>query len=279
MTRQELNYWGRSQLSECSPSAAVDARYLLCHVLGVDQTALFREPDTLVADKVVATYKSLIKRRQAGEPVAYLLGEKDFYDATFMVTADTLIPRPETEGLVDAALAHFPAKQSALVADLGTGSGIVGLTLARLRPKIDVLCTDQSHAALQVAQQNATRQQLDNVQFKQADWLTGITTQFDVIVSNPPYVAHDDAHLKSGDLRFEPVSALVAANQGLADIGRIIEQAATRLNAGGYLLFEHGYDQADEVRDLLREAGFVQVTSRRDLAGHERVTEGMWPTA
>ncbi len=215
-----------------------------------------------------------MERRAAGEPIAYLTGNCEFYGLEFRVTPAVLIPRPETELLVDLALERLPVEGRARVLDLGTGSGCIAVSLGRQRPRMEVWAADAVPAALEVARDNALRLGA-TVRFVRSDWLADLAGErFDLILSNPPYVAAGDPHLSRGDLRFEPASALVAGEDGLNDIRRIVAAAPAHLAPGGWLLFEHGYDQAQRCRALLTAAGFGQVTSWRDLAGIERVSGG-----
>lgn len=215
-----------------------------------------------------------MERRAAGEPIAYLTGACEFYGLEFRVTPSVLIPRPETELLVDLVLERLPGAGRARVLDLGTGSGCIAVTLAHLRPRLEVWAADASPAALEVARDNARR--LDaTVRLLRSDWLAALAGErFDLILANPPYVAAGDPHLSQGDLRFEPASALVAGEDGLNDIRRIVAAAPAHLVPGGWLLFEHGYDQGQRCRTLLAQAGFARVASWRDLAGIERVSGG-----
>jgi len=255
-----------------------DARHLLLHALDQPTHArawlLAHDADELNAD-AHTRLQSLAARRLAGEPVAYLLGHKEFFGFTLQVTPDVLVPRPDTETLVDWALEVLSPTPTARVVDLGTGSGAIALALKATQPSLQVEAVDYSHAALAVAQANAQRLGLA-VTFRQGSWLSGTQGQFQAIVSNPPYIRENDEHLPA--LRFEPHQALTAGDDGLDDIRTIIQQARARLQPGGWLLLEHGYDQADEVRALLEAAGFVQVQSRQDLADIERCSGGQWPT-
>jgi len=261
----------RSRLSD-SPSAALDAELLLCHVLGKPRSYLFTWPEHLLSMAHQADFASLLDRRVAGEPVAHLIGEREFYGHLFRVTADTLIPRPDTEALVEKALSlDVPAE--ARVVDLGTGTGAIGVSLALARPGWHVTLVDLSEAALQVAADNAHRLGAA-VTCLQGSWLSPCPGPFDLIISNPPYIEESDHHLDEGDVRFEPRSALVAPNKGLADLAAITQQAAGKLVAGGWLLLEHGFEQGEAVRALLTQAGFVQVSTERDLGGNDRVTFG-----
>ncbi|MDR3368005.1 MAG: peptide chain release factor N(5)-glutamine methyltransferase [Rhodoferax sp.] len=262
----------------------LDAQLLLLHVLSIPITQrgwlLAHDTDLLPAASA-DRLQALAQRRLAGEPLAYLTGSKAFYGLDLRVTPDVLVPRPDTETLVDWALEVLPttAIATARVLDLGTGSGAIALALKASRPTLDVWATDLSPAALAVAQANAQRLQLE-VCFNQGPWLDALpagTSPFDGIVSNPPYIADHDPHLAA--LRYEPDQALTSGSDGLDDIRRIITTAPVHLKPGGWLLLEHGYDQAEAVRDLLEQNGFTHVQSRRDLAGIERCSGGQKPSA
>ena len=254
--------------------ARIDAQMLLLHVLGRAASdrawLLVHDGDAMAAD-ALARFNALAARRAAGEPVAYLTGTKEFYGLPLQVDSRVLDPRPDTETLVDWALELAPP--AARIADLGTGSGAIALALQHALPGAGVLAVDASADALAVARANAERLGLP-VRFVQADWLRGIEETFDLIVSNPPYIPAHDEHLKA--LTHEPLSALASGADGLDDIRAITAQAPTCLAPGGWLLLEHGWDQADAVQALLRAAGFSRVQSRLDLAGMARCTGGMW---
>jgi release factor glutamine methyltransferase len=255
-----------------SPCAALDAQVLLCHVLEQSRTWLFTWPERELTRAQQAEFEALLARREQGEPVAHLIGEREFFGRRFSVTADTLIPRPDTETLVEQVLAlALPA--NARVVDLGTGTGAIGITLALEQPAWQVTLVDNSAAALQVAAANA-RQLGATVRCLQGSWLTPCDGFFDLVVSNPPYIEDGDVHLAQGDVRFEPRSALVAGDQGLADLITIAQQAAGKLVAGGWLLLEHGFEQGDAVRALLADIGFEDVRTEQDLGGNDRVTLG-----
>ena len=256
-----------------------EAEQLLAHALGRDRAWLFAHAiDELEAGQVAA-FEALLARRIAGEPVAYLTGRRSFWTLELEVNADTLIPRPETELLVELALARLPDAEKINVADLGTGSGAIALSLAQERPRAWVIATDASAGALAVAKRNALAHGIGNVEFRQGSWFAPLSGErFDLIASNPPYIAVDDPHLQQGDLRFEPATALSSGSDGLEDIRDIVAHAGEHLVAGGWLLLEHGYDQAEAVHALLVAHGFVQVQSRNDLAGIARCTGGQWPT-
>lgn len=257
----------------------IDARLLLLHVLQRDHAWLISHRDDSADSAHAAAFRQLQARRLAGEPVAYLLGEREFYSRMFRITPDVLIPRPETELLVELALAHAPQSGTVRALDLGTGSGIVALTLALEQPAWQVDAVDCSPAALTVASDNAQRLGAANVRLRHSDWYGSLASdeRFHLIVSNPPYIHASDPHLAQGDLRFEPAGALTDHADGLSCIRAIIDGARRHLLPQGWLLFEHGYDQATECRRLLAQAGFGQVASVSDLAGIERVTLGRLP--
>ena len=260
-----------AELMQASGIAAVDARVLLRVVLGVDGAHLIAHGNDAIAAQLETKFREFAARRAAGEPVAYIIGEREFYGHTFKVTPAVLIPRPETELLVELAVERMPER----VLDLGTGSGCVAISIALALPQTRVMAIDQSDSALAVARENAARLAANNVEFRQGSWyVPAAGERYDAIVSNPPYVAAGDPHLAQGDLRFEPQAALVAGGDGLADIRAIIEGARAHLARGGRLLFEHGYDQAARCRELLMQAGFSDVQSWRDLASIERVSGG-----
>ena len=256
----------------------IDGQVLLAHALQRDRAWLVAHGDDVLAREQAETFFALAKRRRDGEPVAYLTGLREFWGLALAVTRDVLIPRPETETLIELALAWLPRDRPVRVLDLGTGSGAIALAIASERPHAHVVATDGSLAALAVARGNAQRTALSNVEFVQADWYDGVPgSSFDMIVSNPPYVAMGDPHLTEGDLRFEPGGALVSGVDGLAALRTIVMGGRARLAAGGALIVEHGFTQSAEVRDLLRDAGFAQITVRRDLAGIARVAAGKCP--
>jgi release factor glutamine methyltransferase len=256
--------------------SGIEAQLLLQHVLNVNRAWLIaHENDALEANNHAA-FEALLKRRLNGEPIAYILGYREFYGLKLQVTPDTLIPRPDTETLVEAALAKTPQNQPCKILDLGTGTGAIALAIAKHRPQALVTAVDASDAALKISQENAQNLKITNVQFLLSDWFGALQNQtFDVIVSNPPYIAQNDAHLTQGDLRFEPASALASGTDGLDDIRQIIAHAPQHLNPHGYLLLEHGYDQAIPVAALLKQAGFSKIETIKDLGGNNRVTLGM----
>lgn len=262
-------------LAPVSDSARRDAEVLLCHVLGESLSYLRTWPERELSGIQQTAFDELVRKRQRGEPVAYLTGEREFWSMPFLVTNDTLIPRPETELLVEQVLSRLPAERAQHIADLGTGSGVIALVLAKERPHWQLLATDASFAALRIAEKNARRLKLDNVRFEYGSWYAPLSgRRFDAIVSNPPYVADRDPHLSQGDVRFEPNSALVSGSDGLDDIRQIVSGAPAHLHTAGWLLLEHGFDQGEAVATLLRQQGFIDVETLHDLAGQPRVTVG-----
>lgn len=254
-----------------------EARLLLQHCLAASHAQLAAHPQRRPDAESAARFRQWVERRIAGEPVAYIVGRREFYGLDFQVGPAVLIPRPETELLVDLALERLRGRSRPRVLDLGTGSGCVAVALARDRPDADVWATDASLAALALARANA-RDLGVRLRLVESDWFAQLAGQrFDLIVSNPPYVCADDSHLQQGDLRFEPMTALASGGDGLDAIRRIVSQAPCHLAAHGALLFEHGYDQAQRCRELLLAQGFRQVSSWRDLAGIERVSGGQAP--
>jgi release factor glutamine methyltransferase len=255
-----------------------DAEALLLHALGRDRAWLFAHGRDPVVAATAQAFDALVARRAAGEPVAYLTGRRGFWTLDLAVTPATLIPRPETELLVELALERVDAGPGRRIADLGTGSGAIALALASERPQARVVATDLSPAALEVARANARAHGLGHVDFRQGAWWAPLSGErFDLVASNPPYIAADDPHLAQGDLRFEPPTALAAGADGLADIRLIVADAPAHLLPGGWLLFEHGWDQGAAVAALLAERGFTAVATVQDLEVRDRVTLGRWP--
>ncbi len=255
--------------------ANFEANLLCQHVLNVNRAWLIsHERDALEPNQQVG-FEALLQRRLNGEPMAYILGSRDFYGLQLKTTPATLIPRPDTETLVEAALAKIPHDSNFQILDLGTGTGAVALAIASQRPQTKVIAVDASLEALKVAAQNTQSLNLSNVRLIESNWFSALVSEkFDVIVSNPPYIAQDDEHLKQGDLRFEPLSALASGVDGLDDIRKIIQDAPDYLNPNGWLMLEHGYDQAEAVAALLKARGFSQIAHAKDIAGTLRVTFG-----
>jgi release factor glutamine methyltransferase len=253
----------------------LDASVLLAHVLDRDRSWLISHADEALERTACDVFFALAKRRRRGEPVAYLTGRREFWGMLLAVSPDVLIPRPETETLVEMALARMPMNRPLRVLDLGTGSGAIALAIAKTRPAADVVALDQSAAALIVARSNGQRHELERVRFAQSDWYSAVAGQcFDLIVSNPPYVAGRDSHLLEGDVRHEPRAALTPGDEGLAALRTIIGAAPEHLADDGHLLVEHGYDQGAAVRQLFIDAGFSGLVAQRDLAGIPRVVAG-----
>lgn len=262
-------------LAQVSDTPDVDLELLLCHLLQKPRSFLFTWPEFELSEAQMTELEILLSRRQQGEPVAHIIGHRGFWSFELEVSPDTLIPRSDTERLVEVALELGPAGP-ARVADLGTGTGAIALALATERPDWQLVASDFKPEAVALAQRNCQKLGLSNVCVLQGSWFEPHQGQYDLVVSNPPYIAPDDPHLVSGDLRFEPATALVAAEQGLADIRLISTAARDYLVSGGWLLFEHGFEQAESVRDILSELGYSDVMTRQDLAGHDRVTGGRW---
>ena len=256
-------------------AANVESELLLAHGLEVERSFFYANPDAEPSWAQVQRFDKLLQRRIAGEPIAYLLGQQEFWSMMFMVNSATLIPRPETELLVETTLELLTA-YNCRVADLGTGSGAIALALASTRPKWHLLATDISSRALQVAELNRQKHHLENVSFLRGEWLAPLDGLFDAIISNPPYVAANDRHLSTGDCRFEPVIALTPGADSLASFRLISVNAAQYLKPAGWLLFEHGFDQSDQLQCMLMAAGFENIQTCKDLAGHDRVTIGQY---
>jgi release factor glutamine methyltransferase len=256
----------------------LDAQLLLAHVLDVPRAWLAAHDTDALPQEAADAFVALARRRRDGEPVAYLTGVREFWGLALRVTPDVLIPRPETETLVELALALIPRDRPARILDLGTGSGAIALALAHERPQAKVTGVDHSAAALVVARDNARRLAIANVEFMKSDWYAGVGDErFDVIVANPPYVASADPHLEEGDVRFEPRAALSPGGDGLTALRMIVAGARRRLVANGHLVVEHGYDQSTAVQELFRDAGFDRITVRNDLAGIARIVGGTLP--
>jgi len=255
----------------------LEAQVLLAHALRAQRAWLLARPDEPLSRAKATAFFTLAQRRRDGEPVAYLVGMREFWGLTLAVTPNVLIPRPETETVVEQALRLLPADRDVRVLDLGTGSGAIALALARERPRAQIVATDASSAALQVARANARRLGVFSVEFIAGDWFAAVppeTAPFDVIVSNPPYIGTADPHLSQGDVRFEPIAALTAGGDGLDALRVIVAAAPAHLVTGGALVVEHGYDQAEDVQALFAAAGFRDLASARDLAGIPRVALG-----
>ncbi|MCO8168229.1 peptide chain release factor N(5)-glutamine methyltransferase [Pseudomonas sp. 21LCFQ02] len=261
-----------------SPTARLDAELLLAAALGKPRSFLHTWPERIVSSEAAQAFSGYLERRRSGEPVAYILGQQGFWKLDLEVAPHTLIPRPETEMLVEAALEQVPPFASASVLDLGTGSGAIALALANEKRNWRVTAVDRVPEAVALAERNRQRLHLDNAKVLQSHWFEALGDErFDLIISNPPYIADTDPHLSQGDVRFEPSSALTSGGDGLDDIRVIIAQAVEHLNPAGWLMLEHGYDQGAAVRELLVEHGYQRVQTRRDLGDHERISFGCLP--
>lgn len=259
------------RLTPFHDTAQLDAEVLLAFILGKSRAHLHTWPERELDSAAWRRFQDLVERRSSGEPVAYLTGQREFWSLNLKVTRDTLIPRPETELLVELALAALPADRPGRVADIGTGTGAIALAIARERPQCTVVATDVSGPALEVARGNAERLGIHNVKFRLGELCEPLCGEaFDMIVSNPPYVAAADPHLMQGDVRFEPTGALVAGPDGLDVIRRLVLCARELLAPGGLLLLEHGYDQAAAVQEVLTRHGYHDIVSHRDTAGCSR---------
>jgi release factor glutamine methyltransferase len=263
------------QLQNSSDSAKLDVELLLAHCLNKDRTYLFTWYDKLVSEEEEIAFNKLFSRRLEGEPIAYILGRQEFWDLNLNTAQHTLIPRADTETLIDWVLElgdQLP--QVSNIIDLGTGTGAIALALANEFPQWQVQGVDLVPEAVELAQSNAKLNNLERVRFFQSSWFDQVDGLFDLIVSNPPYIDPLDEHLSQGDVRFEPKSALIADNKGLADLELIAQQARDYLVNGGWLLMEHGYDQQQAVQDILMDLGYQAVSTRIDLGGNPRITGG-----
>jgi release factor glutamine methyltransferase len=259
-------------LAASSPTPRLDAEVLVMHVCRIGRSELITHSETALTGEQHHKLEGLLERRKRGEPIAYLTGTREFWSMEFNITPATLIPRPETELLVEKALERIPHDAQWAIADLGTGSGAIALAIARERPRCRVIATDNSPAALEVARSNAKKFGLTNVELRAGDWFVPLGGEtLDMIVSNPPYIRAGDPHLKQGDVRFEPATALVSGTDGLDAIRHIARHAREFLKPGGWLLFEHGWDQADGIGDYLRQQGYRDIVCHTDLTGHARV--------
>lgn len=257
-----------------SSSPKIDASILLCHALDKPASHLYTWPDKRLSDDEMRAFQALVERRKQGEPVAYIIRYRDFWSLRLRVEPCTLIPRPDTECLVEFALARL-AKGKGSVLDLGTGTGAIALSIAKERPDVDVTGIDFLPEVVSLAQRNGVENGISNAHFIQSSWFDALPTQtFTMIVSNPPYIDPDDPHLLQGDVRFEPKTALICDDHGLADIAHICQQSPQYLEDNGWLLIEHGFGQASEVREMFSKMGFFDVSTLKDYSGHDRVTLG-----
>ena len=267
----------RAQLAALSDSADLDTALLLCHCLNKPRSYLYSWPERELTTAEYAQFHALFGRRLQGEPIAHILGHRDFWSLHLAVSPASLIPRPDTECLVERALEIIQAQHNPHILDLGTGTGAIALALASERPDAHILGVDCVAEAVVLAESNRAALGLNNARFQPSDWFAALAAkQYQLIVSNPPYIDPDDPHLLAGDVRFEPRSALVAADGGMADIKHIVQMSPDYLCSGGALLLEHGFQQADAVRQILAERGFSDIGGRRDYGGNERITWGLW---
>lgn len=276
MTIEQLLTQAQQSLALTSDSPKVDAEYLLAYVLQKPRSYLKAFSDQVLSSHEQQQFNELLSRRLQGEPVAYLVGKKGFWNLLLTTNSATLIPRPETEMLVEAVL-HLDDKQPKKILDLGVGTGAIVLALAHEKPHWQLFGSDVSSDALTVAKQNSETLDLKNVEFKQGSWCEpwqANTDFFDVVVSNPPYIREDDSHLMQGDVRFEPRLALTSGTDGLDAIRVIVKDARALLKKKGWLLVEHGFDQGQLVRDIFMQTGFINIETLKDLSGHDRVCQG-----
>ncbi|MDH5518489.1 MAG: peptide chain release factor N(5)-glutamine methyltransferase [Gammaproteobacteria bacterium] len=269
---QTLLQQAEQQLAAVSESARLDAEVLLADILEKNRSYFRAFGEQELTPAQLQQFQNVLTQRAEGHPVAHILGRREFWSLDLEVNQHTLIPRPDTELLIEFILQAFP-QQQLKVADLGTGSGAIALALASENPQWQITATDQSAAALAVAQRNAARLGIANIVFKNGDWYQPLAaSRFDLIISNPPYIAADDIHLTQGDVRFEPLTALASGNDGLDDIRLLIAQAKQHLQTNGWLILEHGYDQKTVIFELLQSAGFAHITQKDDYAGNARLS-------
>ena len=260
------------KLQPIAESARLDAEVLLSHILGKNRSYFRAFPEQLLSEAESTAFKGLLERRLAGEPIAHITGQREFWSLELDVNKHTLIPRPDTEVLIEFVLQHFPQDNSK-VADLGTGSGAIALALASEKPNWEIIATDQSEAALLTAKNNAKKLQLNNIRFKPGSWYQALEdNDYDIIISNPPYIPSADPHLQQGDVRFEPITALASGENGLDDIRHLIDHAKHHLKPQGWLILEHGYDQKLAVFTLFESAGFINIKQINDYADNPRIS-------
>ncbi len=256
-------------------SAKLDAEILLCSVLNCERPYVYAHPEQELSNKEIGSFNKLIPLRAEGQPVAHLINNKEFWSLSFHITKDTLIPRPETEFLVEEVLNIIPSDLNKKILDMGTGSGAIAIAIASERPLASLTATDNSDAAIKVAKQNADAHKIENIKFIKADWFENENIKtYDLIVSNPPYIENNDPHLKQGDVRYEPISALVSGKDGLDDLRIIIRESKDHLSQQGWLLVEHGYNQGEAVKQLFIENGYVSLSTLKDYSGNDRISIG-----
>jgi len=284
LTQTVRTAWAEAQqrliktLSLDTNEAKFEAQLLLQNVLNVNRAWLLAHESDTLQDKIKTDYEALLARRLIGEPIAYIFGYREFFGLNLIVTPDTLIPRPDTESLVETALDKIPLETPFTVLDLGTGTGAVALAIAQNRPEAQVTAIDASSGALDIAKRNSNQLDLTQVDFRLSNWFSALEGErFNLIVSNPPYIEQQDTHLTQGDLRFEPMSALASGTDGLDDIRQIVNNCLLHLHPQGWLMLEHGYNQAHLVTDLMAQSGLIDITTIKDLGGNDRVTIGKNP--
>jgi len=276
-TLQSLLTSSASTLQDTSDTAELDVEVLLCHVLNKNRTYLRTWPEKQLTRHQLNQFNQLLKQRQLGQPIAYIVGTREFWSRDFYVNPDVLIPRPDTETLIELCLQLVQHKPDAKLIDLGTGSGIIAITLAAECPQLKITAVDSSLKALHTAKKNAQLNQTENIRFIHSNWLNQVSNEsFDFIISNPPYIDPEDPHLSLGDVRFEPTSALISPQQGLQDIIHISEQSQGYLNDEGYLIFEHGYNQKQSVHDILQQYHYQNIHCLHDLSKQPRVSYAQW---
>jgi release factor glutamine methyltransferase len=281
MNIQQALQYAVQHLAETSPSANLDAQILLSHILSCNHAHLIAWPEKKLNPQKIEKFQSLIKQRQKGIPIAHLTGYREFWSLNFKVNNSTLIPRPETETLVEFILQTFTEKENLSILDMGTGTGAIAISLASEKSSWKIIASDISLPALALAKENSKMLNVKNVTFIQSDWFKNINQQitdkqpFDIIVSNPPYIAKDDPHLSMGDVRFEPESALTSGTIGMDDIEHLCSQAKNYLSTNGWLIIEHGYNQKTPVIKCFKHNNFKNITQQNDLSGHCRMTAGI----
>jgi len=275
MTIQQALQQALQNLAEISPTARLDAEVLLSHILQCNTAHLLAWPEKKLSQEQLTNYQQLIQQRQQGVPVAHLTGSREFWSLNFSVNDSTLIPRPETETLVEFILDKFNHREKIKLLDMGTGTGAIAISIATEKPGWEIFASELSADALKLARDNSNHHQSSNITFIHSDWFNNIKHKdFDIIVSNPPYIANDDPHLLAGDVRFEPQSALSAGAAGMDDIEYLCRHAKNHLKKNAWLIIEHGYNQKQLVADCFAENGFTRIEQKQDLSGHIRMTAG-----
>ncbi len=276
MNIQQALQQARQNLAESSPTAGLDAQVLLTQILQCNTAHLLAWPEKKLKKEQIANYQQLIQQRQQGVPIAHLTGSREFWSLEFSVNDSTLIPRPETETLIEFILDKFSNKKNLKLLDMGTGTGAIAIAIATEKPGWEIFASELSADALKLARDNSNSHQTKNISFIQSNWFNNIKDKdFDIIVSNPPYIANDDPHLLAGDVRFEPQSALSAGVTGMDDIEHLCMHAKKHLKNNAWLIVEHGYNQKQLVSDCFAKNGFTQIEQKQDLSGHIRMTAGI----